>query len=308
MKILMFGRGVIATTYGWALERAGHQVEFYVRPGRAAEYGSTVDVDLLDARKSPRGRPVAETWPVRYREQLDADHDFDLIVVSVPHTRLTEAAEFLAPRIGAATVLIFGNIWAEPWDAVGDLPRDQVAWGFPGGGGGFDSEGVLRAGMLPFVVLGTIDRAPTERERAVRRVFRAAGFRVQEQPDFRGWLWIHFIADAGMFTPPGPLTDLIGNRQGLRDALLTTRELLPVLRARGIDLRRHLGATLPYRAPAGATAAVMAWATGSFALGRRSLEMHTDPRAPEEIAVRADTLAEARRRGVAVPRLAAAAG
>ena len=32
IKILMFGRGVIATVYGWALEQAGHDVEFYVRP------------------------------------------------------------------------------------------------------------------------------------------------------------------------------------------------------------------------------------------------------------------------------------
>jgi 2-dehydropantoate 2-reductase len=42
MKILIFGRGVIGTLYGWALEKAGHSVEFYVRPGRAAEYGSVL--------------------------------------------------------------------------------------------------------------------------------------------------------------------------------------------------------------------------------------------------------------------------
>lgn len=32
MKILIFGRGVIATQYAWALEKVGHTVEFYVRP------------------------------------------------------------------------------------------------------------------------------------------------------------------------------------------------------------------------------------------------------------------------------------
>ena len=31
MKILMFGRGVISTQYGWAFEKAGHTVEFYRR-------------------------------------------------------------------------------------------------------------------------------------------------------------------------------------------------------------------------------------------------------------------------------------
>src|ERR1051325_3491278 len=93
VKILMFGRGVIATVYGWALEQAGHVIEFYVRPGRASAYGEAVDLDL--------------------------------IVLSVPHHRLAEAAAFLAPRVGNATVLVFGNIWAEPLAAIGALPVDQ---------------------------------------------------------------------------------------------------------------------------------------------------------------------------------------
>ena len=60
MKILVFGRGVIATVYGWALERAGHDVEFYVRPGRAAAYGETIDLNLLDVRHGVRGQRIAE--------------------------------------------------------------------------------------------------------------------------------------------------------------------------------------------------------------------------------------------------------
>ena len=51
MKILMFGRGVIATIYGWVLERAGHDIEFYVRPGRATAYGETINLELLDVRR-----------------------------------------------------------------------------------------------------------------------------------------------------------------------------------------------------------------------------------------------------------------
>ena len=34
MKILIFGRGVIGSLYGWALEKAGHSVEF-LRPAGA---------------------------------------------------------------------------------------------------------------------------------------------------------------------------------------------------------------------------------------------------------------------------------
>jgi len=259
VKILMFGRGVIATVYGWALERAGHDVEFYVRPGRAATYGEAIDLDLLDMRRRVWGQRVVEKWPVRYREALEPDHEFDLIVLSVPHHRLAEAAAFLAPRVGQATVLVFGNVWAEPLAAIGALPVDRIAWGFPQAGGGFGADGVLRGALLPSVVFGTLGQPPTDRERAVRQAFHEAGLRLKERPDFRGWLWVHFVSDAGLFSQGlrlGSLSKLAGATGDLREALLTGRELLPLLQARGLDLRRHRGGVLLFRAPTWLTAPV----------------------------------------------------
>jgi len=304
----MFGRGVIATIYGWALQQAGHDVEFYVRPGRAATYGDAVDLDLLDARRRVWGERVVEQWPVRYREELEPDHDFDLILLSVSHHRLPEATAFLAPRVGQATVLVFGNIWTEPLAAIGDLPLDRVAWGFPQGGGGFGADGVLRGGLLPSVVFGTLGQPPTDRERAVRQAFRQAGLRPKERPDFRGWLWIHFVSDAGLFSQGlrlGSLSQLAGARRDLGEGLLAGRELLPLLQARGIDLRRHRGGLLPFWAPTWLTAPALAWLTTHVALARASLAAHTDPDAEEPREVCRDTLAEARRLGISVPRLEA---
>jgi 2-dehydropantoate 2-reductase len=309
MKILMFGRGVIASAYGWALSRAGHEVEFYVRPGRSAMYGDSIDLDLLDLHRRPWGERVVESWPVRYREDLTPDDGFDLIVVSVSHHRLAEAAAFLAPRIGNATVLIFGNLWAEPLDAVAPLPADRLAWGFPGAGGGFGNSDVLRGTLLPTVVFGTLGQAQTPREQAVRRVFRGAGFRISEQPDMRGWLWIHFAFNAGMHSQGvrlGSLSDLVGRRNDLRDALLTAREVLPVVQKRGIDLGRHRMAVLPFRVPAGATAAVMSWLISHVKAARTNLEAQSDPTAEEPRAVCREALADARRFGVPVPHLEAA--
>lgn len=309
MKILMFGRGVISALYGWTLEQAGHDVEFYVRPGRAAVYGDTIDLDVLDMRRGLRGRRVVEQWPVRYREDLEAGHGFDLVVLSLPHHQLAEASTFLAPRIGDATVLVFGNVWAEPQDAVAPLPLDQLAWGFPQSGGGFDHDGVLRGAILPTVVFGTFGQPPTARELTARDAFRQAGLRVREEPDFRGWLWLHFAFNAGMHAQGlrrGTMDQLIGSRADLRAALLTSRELLPVLKARGVDLRRHRMRTLMLRAPSHVTSSAMALATRHVPAARASLEAHTDPHAHEPRAICQDALAEARRQGVEVPRLHAA--
>ena len=305
MRILMFGRGVIATIYGRVLHEAGHDVEFYVRPGRAEEYGDEVQLDWIDGRRKPFGRRVRETFPTRLRETLDPSDGFDLIVLSVGHHRLAEASAFLAPRVGSATVLVFGNLWQEPLDAVAPLPADQVVFGFPQAGGGFTKDGLLWGAMLPTVVIGTMDAAPVPREQQVSTAFRQAGLSIREEMDMRGWLWLHFIADAGMFGQAlrsGSLANMIGDRRAFRDAFLTGRELLPLLEARGVDLSRHRGGTLPYRLTT-VISTVVSWATGLVPIAQRSLAAHTDPHAPEALAVIEDTRREARRLGIATPRL-----
>ena len=236
MRILMFGRGVIATIYGRILHAAGHDVEFYVRPGRAAEYGDEVQLDWIDGRRRPFGRRVRESFPTLLRESLAPDDGFDLIMLSVGHHQLAEAAAFLAPRIGDATVLVAGNLWAEPLDAVAPLPPDQLVFGFPLAGGGFDDDGVLQGGLLPSVVIGVTGASPTRREQAVITALRQAGLAVRQEADMRGWLWLHFIADAGMFTQAmrsGSLADMIGDRRAFRDAFLTPANCCPSSRLGG---------------------------------------------------------------------------
>jgi len=305
VRILMFGRGTIATIYGHVLQEAGHDVEFYVRPGRAAELGDTVEIDLLDARRTPLGTRVRGTFPIRLRESVSADDGFDLIVLSVGHHHLSEAAEFLAPRLGGATVLVFGNIWEEPLAAVAPLPADRVVFGFGGGGGGFGGDGVLHAALMRSVIIGMTGVRPSQRELGLQAAFRQAGLATRTEKDMRGRLWVHFVSDAGMLSQAirsGSMAKMIGDRRAFRNAFLTSRELLPLLKARGVDLRRHRVAILPYRFP-GLVAALTALATTRMRIAQVSLAAHTDPRAPEARAVLDDTVREARRLGVPVPRL-----
>jgi hypothetical protein len=81
MKILMFGRGVISTQYAWAFEKAGHTVDFYVRPGRKAELGNSISLNIADARKNIRGNIVQQNWEVNLIEDLPLNHNYDLIFV-----------------------------------------------------------------------------------------------------------------------------------------------------------------------------------------------------------------------------------
>jgi 2-dehydropantoate 2-reductase len=309
MKILFFGRGTIATLYGWALEKAGNQVEFYVRPGRAAAYGSVVDLEIRDGRADRSGRPVNEKWPIVLREELDAGHDYDLIVLSVNHDQLAEATAFLSSRVGDATVLVFNNVWIDPVVAVSALPGEQVVWGFPGGGGGFAGP-TLRGGILKTVFMGFCGEANrTGRYRAVRALFQGAGFAVFEHRDFRSWLWFHFILDAGFLTPmmkAGGFAGFVRSRAAAEESILLIREMIPLMTAKGGT--PGLGAAIVSRLPAGLLGFVLRKVLGGNNLaGFLMAQIEDSGRLSRESAglYARDVLADGRRLGVPLPRLAA---
>lgn len=309
MKILLFGRGTIATLYGWALEKAGNEVEFYVRPGRAATFGPSVDLEIRDGRSERGGRPVDEKWPIVLREDLDAGHDYDLIILSVNHDQLAEATAFLGTRIGNATVLVFNNVWDDPAAAVSALPAEQVVWGFPGGGGGFAGS-TLRGGIAKPVFLGFCgDSNRTGRYRAVRDLFRGAGFAVSEPRDFRSWLWFHFILDAGLLVQmmkAGGHAGFVRSQAAAEESILLIREMIPLLKAKGGTPR--LGAAIVSRLPAG----LLGFGLRKF-LGGDNLysflmkQIEDTGHLTRESAglYSRDVLADARRLGVPLPRLAA---
>ncbi|APR75828.1 Ketopantoate reductase [Minicystis rosea] len=303
MKILVFGRGVIGTLYGWALAKAGHEVDFYVRPGRATTYGAVIPLAFLDARTRLRGELVSERWPVRFREDLPDDHDYDVILLSVQHYRFVEAAAFLGPRTGKATVLVFNNFWVEPQAAAAPLPAGQLVWGFPRAGGGFDEEGVLHGALLPAVLFGTFGAAPTTRDIALRDAFRSAGFTIEETRDFRSWLFTHFVLNSGLqlaALEAGSFPAALSSKQHCRDMVLNVRELFPLLEARGVQPR---GEATPFRLPARLLGALLPLALKASAPLRAVVDGHANM--DELRSTCRDVLAEARRLGVPVPRLEA---
>ena len=241
MRILMFGRGVISTEYGWALEKAGHTVEFYVRPGRKAEYGSTVTLNVYDARKSIRGKLIQEVWPIKMIEDFSANHDYDLIFVSVQHYHFAKVAAFLADKIGNATVLIFNNFWEEPLEQVAKLPVEQLVWGFPQAGGGFDNKGVLNGTILRSITIGTFGTEPTERAIAVMDLFKSAGIKSNVNKDFRSWLFGHFAMNAALHIETmkagSSMLEAFQTTKHWKNVVANGKELIPLLKARNVDIK-----------------------------------------------------------------------
>jgi 2-dehydropantoate 2-reductase len=249
MKILFFGRGVIGTQYAWAFEKAGHTVEFYVREGRRAQYGSYVNLQLWDARKGKKERIVKEKWPIVMQEEIKDNHDYDLIFMSVNPEQVSSAVKYLAPRAGNATVLFFGNFWQDPRMAVQPIPRSQIVYGFPMAGGGYEGD-TLYCGFNKTVQFGTFESEPTKRDLEVRKLFAQAGFKIMVQKDPQSWLWNHFAFNAAMeveVLKSGSFEKVISSREALDGLGRNLKEMIPVLKAKGskLDVMTKVLSVLP---------------------------------------------------------------
>lgn len=251
MKILFWGRGVIGTQYAWAFENAGHTVEFYVREGRKAQYGSHVNLEILDARRSKKDRLVKEKWPIVTHEEIKENHDYDLIFVSVNPEQVSSVVKYLAPRVGNATVLFIGNFWQDIQKSVHPIPLGQVVWGFPGAGGGFEGN-TLYGGLYKTVQFGTFESEPAKRDLEVHKLFTAVGFKVVVQKDFQSWLWNHFAFNAAMeveVLKSGSFEKVISSREALDGLGRNLKEMIPVLKAKGskLDVMTKVLSDLPPR-------------------------------------------------------------
>jgi 2-dehydropantoate 2-reductase len=238
MKILFWGRGVIGTLYAWAFENAGHTVEFYVREGKKAHYGPSVDVELLDARRSKKDRLIKETWPIVTHEVIPENHDYDLIFVSVNPEQVTSVVERLAPHVGNATVLFIGNFWRDIRESVYPLPLSQVVWGFPTCGGGREGNNIYGR-IYKTVHFGTSESGLNQREVLVQQLFSGAGFKVVLHKDFQGWLRNHFIFNIAMeieVLKSGSFEKAVSSRKALTGIALNTKEMIPLLEATGAKL------------------------------------------------------------------------
>ena len=238
----MFGRGVISTQYGWAFEKGGHNVEFYVRPGRKAEFGPTVTLNVYDARKSIRGKLIQEVWPVKMIEDIPANHDYDLIFVSVQHYHFKAVAEYLVNKTGKATILIFNNFWEEPLEQVVNLPAEQLVWGFPQAGGGFDNKGVLNGTMLGSITIGTFGTEPTVKANVVMDLFKSAGIKSSVNKDFRSWLFGHFVMNAAIHVEilkaGSNMLEAFQSTKHWKNVLANGKELISLLNARNVDIKK----------------------------------------------------------------------
>lgn len=238
MKILLIGRGTIASIYGWVFSQAGHDVTHLVRPGRAELSGRKIMVDIIDQRKK-RGANPGNSYSAKCTEDWNVAGSNDLIVVPVRFNQFNEVIDKLSkvskPRLG---VLFFNNCWDDPQALRARLPYNNTIWGFPLAGGEFKADGTLLASLMTQVHLEQADSGNALLSKEIITLFKSLELNVVIHKDMKAWLWRHFAINAGLIAYAMGAgissAQLVSSPKYVTEGLKLSREATKVVLARGI--------------------------------------------------------------------------
>jgi 2-dehydropantoate 2-reductase len=243
MKILIFGSGVIGTTYGWQLSKAGQDVTLYVRAGKKAAYQDGIQIKCRDER-GKQVQQVETLFRPKVVDTLSPDDGYDLILVCVKSNQLESVLPQLAQNAGKSDILFFQNNW---WgsEKIGTyLTPGQYFFGFSRLVGGWRNgsavECIIFNSPMMSSMLGEVNGKMTPRIKQVESIFKKAGLKPEISPDILSWLKFHYIeylGATGAILKAGSAETFASQADLVRESILATREALQVCQERGIPIK-----------------------------------------------------------------------
>jgi 2-dehydropantoate 2-reductase len=303
MKILIIGRGVVGTIYGWALSKAGIDVTHVVRK---VGLPAAETMDLLDLRTGyPKHTRV--TYAPRTVGQVSPSDGFDHVIVATKHYQAAQAIQQYLAGAPRATFLLFTANWDGTEEIDRLLPRSSVLWGYAEATGGVDAQGTVIATINPSVRLGMLEGSDPEKFKVVTELFERAGFTLDVKPNIIEWLWVHHAINAGgigISLWAGGIAEATRSSKTLRLGIWAIREALGVVSARGVDLQHYPDARKILETPAWLAVLAAICGIRFTEKGRRLLRASHFDNSPEEMKrYYFDVLNTGESLGVAVPHL-----
>ena len=279
MSILVVGLGVIGTTYGYLFQKAGHRVEHLVRQSSTRASVSSLEVEILDGRRDPKGSLSQDQYTVHHRGHTS----YDLIVVSVPQGRIAEAMADLHTGGIEGPVLLFCGFWGEREELDRLMAGRGVLLGYPVAGGSI-TRNRLACCVFDHVMLERRDKARFPGYERVEALFSSCGISLERSHDMLEWIWLHMAINAGVGAVAGMYGDvedttrtaeqLMGSSRMLARVVKAIRETSRIVASRGVDLRRYRGELLAYRLPTAVSAPLMKRMFARNLLTRRIMTLH----------------------------------
>jgi 2-dehydropantoate 2-reductase len=304
-KVLIVGRGVVGTIYGWALSQAGIDVTHVVRKDGLAP---AVTLDLLDLRPG-YAKHARVTYAPKTVLQIAPSDGFDLVIVATKHYQAAEAIWQYLPGAPGATFLLFTANWDGTEEIDRLLPRSAILWGYAAASGGPDDRGVLVATVAPTVRFGKLEGSDPGKFQAVTELFQQAGFALEVKSNIIEWLWVHHAINAGgigICLWAGGIAEATRSLKMMRLGVWAIREALYVVAARGVDLKLYPDSRSVLKVPVWLAGLPIFCAVRFTEKGRRLLRASHFAHSPDEMRqYYFDVLDTGEKLGVAMPHLGA---
>ena len=246
MKILIYGVGVIGSSYGWFLSNVGCDITVLVRESIVNTIRTNgIVLNCSDYRAKELKKEQVVLRPTVITELLPTN-DFDYIIVPTNTIYLKDILPQLSQSGGNAHILFFQNIWDDFEEIQKWLTPGKYFFGFPFMIGGGKTENVIECTISGLkysnTPLGELDGSQSIRLKKMYDVLNKAQLKPIISSDIKTWLITHYAVAAelsGGILKAGNAQRFATDKKILRETILAIRESLEVCKQRGIDIRKE---------------------------------------------------------------------
>ncbi|NEX62591.1 ketopantoate reductase family protein [Noviherbaspirillum galbum] len=196
MKIAVLGAGALGGYFGGRLLQAGRDVQFLVRPARAAllrQNGLVIH--------SPCGDVKLDNPPTLTAEQLkDAPAPADLVLLSCKAYDLDSAMDAIAPVVGPRTIILPMLNGMRHIELLSErFGKDKVIGGLCLISAALDPQGEIHQfNEMHDLVFGALDASQTDAVHDIKLALDGAGFRAVESSDVLQRMWEKWVFIASL--------------------------------------------------------------------------------------------------------------
>ena len=281
MKILVIGLGTIGSIYGYVFQKAGHEVEHYLRKDSPKAAVKQLQVDLLDGRADKDGIQSCDVYQVKHC----SSKTYDFIFVSVPSGGLTSVIDSLAAGGISGTLILACGIWEDRAYVDKLVIGYSYILGYPVAGGNI-RDNRLTCCLFDHFMLERKEKAAISNYEKLAKLFADSQIQLEQPYDMLEWIWLHMGINAGVISVMGKSGDvkdtaaaaeqLMDSIQYLKEAVKTIRETSQIVASRGVNLKHYKNELLAYKLPTVISAPLMKRMFAKKVLTRKIMTLHNN--------------------------------
>lgn len=282
MKIMILGLGVIGTIYGYAFQKSGHYVEHFVRESKRDSLPKKLDIKMLDGRYNKKGEEKKDTYNVNLAVP---NNSYDFILISVSVGKLESAIRTLNENNINGTIIVFNGIWEQRDVIEKIMDSHKYIIGFPVAGGSI-KDNVLNCVLFDHIIIESKKKADIDTYEDLNQLLNSVDIKAERPFDMIEWVWIHMAINAGVITtaskygnisnPAQSARNIMNSSSLLSETVLTIREAVKVVEARGVTLKNYNNELWAYKIPSKLAGIIMKRMFKTNKLTRRIMELHSN--------------------------------